>query len=295
MTYSRDIDEDQSAASLATARGILNVRLSDRRRVHLGRVLTGALLSATLIVSLINVAGAGSESGTATPVAGSQVAAQPSVDLQPIIFQPCDVTPRNYDELMTMIATVSQDPESYPAPPPWLTPSINPNPGPTGRYFLPDGPTPSPEMVQTLVQLLGTFESCTPLQRAALRPDDLLVRSVFEGDDGARVIADWWRDAHQPPEPPAVRDSRLATPTIYQLYGFRTFDATHVGAYVELSGGIRLGVNPAAGTYQPTWTREGYIVFTQGPDGRWLVDSFVSPLGDVVDTLFPEGGATPAP
>jgi hypothetical protein len=149
-------------------------------------------------------------------------------------------------------------------------------------------------MVQTLVELLGTFETCTPLQRSALRPDDLLVGSVFEGDDGARLIAAWWRDAHQPLELPTVRDSRLGTPTIYQLYGFRTIDATHVGAYVELSGGIRLGFSPASGTYQPTWEQAGYIVFTRAPDGRWLIDSFVSPLGSVVDALYPEGSATPA-
>lgn len=266
----------------------------ERRRDGALRYMTVALLVFALTVAWASAVAAGHDARPATPAAGSPVAEPPTADLQSIIFQPCDVTPRDYDELMTMIATVSQDPDSYPTPPPWLTPSINPNPGPTGRYFLPDGPAPSPEMVQTLVELLGTFETCTPLQRAALRPDDLLVRAVFEGDGGARLIAGWWQDAHRVSAPATVRAGLIGTPTIYQLYGFRTIDATHVGAYVELSGGIRLGFSSASGTYQPTWEQAGYIVFTRAPDGRWLIDSFVSPLASVVDALYPEGSATPA-
>ena len=249
-----------------------------------------ALLLVGLLVA-VSTAGAGSGTGTgpATPAIGSPVVNQPPPDAQPVQYQPCDVPPRDYDELMAMI--VSAGPESYAPPPSSLTPRSLPG----GHYLLPDGPAPAPETVQTLVRLLGTFENCSPLQRAALRPDDLLVRAAF-GEDGARTIAGWWRDAH-PAATVATPDPaiRVGDATIYQLYDFRTIDATHVAAYVELSGEIRLGFNPAAGTYQPTWEQAGYIVFTQGPDGRWLVDSFVSPLGSVVDTLFPEGAATPVP
>ena len=288
MIHFRDFGDDQSPAPIATGHGILNARAPELWRIRLGRILTVALLSAILVASSLTVAARGA-AGTGTPAAGSPVAGQPPADLQVITYQPCDVIPRDYDELMTMIATVYQDPEAFPS----LTASVNLRSGPAGRSFLPDGPSPSPETVQTLVELLGTFETCTPLQRAALRPDDLLARSVFT-EDGTRIVAGWWRDAHQMSGAPAVRDGQIGTPTIYQLYDFRTIDATHVGAYVELSGGIRLGFNPAAGTYQPSWERDGYVVFTLGPDGRWLIDAFVSPLGSVVDALFPEGSATSA-
>ncbi len=248
-----------------------------------------ALLLATLAVSSVGVAAQVGSSSQSTPTTGSSSTRQPPADVQVVAYQPCDVTPLDYDELMAMLA--SAGPDAFSGPPASLTPRSLPG----GHYLLPDGPSPSLETVQTLVQLLGTFENCSPLQRAALRPDDLLVRAAF-GKDGSRTIAGWWRDAHPTAAAVATPDPaiRVGDSTIYQLYGFRTIDATHVAAYVELSGDIRLGFNPAAGTYQPTWDRDGYIIFTQGPGGRWLVDSFASPLGSVVDALFPEGAATPA-
>lgn len=293
MIDSRNLPKKHSSAPIATANVVPNARRSQRRRIRLARLLAVVLLVAAPTVSSVGLVSAGSSSGQATPTAGTPGAAQPPADLHPVAYQPCDVTPRDYDALMTMIVTTYQDPTALPTLPPWQTPSVNPRSLPGGHYFLPDGPSPSPETIQNLVRLLGTFENCTTLQRAALRPDDLLVRAAF-GEDGAEVIAGWWQDAHRSAVPTPDPAIRIGTTTIYQLYGFRTIDATHIGAYVELSGDIRLGFNPAAGTYQPTWDRDGYIVFTQEPDGRWLIDSFVSPLGSVLDTMFPEGGATPA-
>ena len=289
MNNSTPRSENRSSMPVATVASRptkwrwISGRVGDVRLIAVG-------LLATLTVATASAVAAGNLQGAATSAAGSLGVPQPPADVRMVVYQPCDVTPLDYDELMTMIATVYREPA---ASPPVPASGITARSIPGGHYALPDGPNPSSEIVETLVDLLGTFETCSPLQRAALRPDDLLARSVFT-EDGSRIVAGWWQDAHQVSEPPAVRDSRIGTPTIYQLYGFRTIDATHIAAYVELSGDVRLGSNPAAGTYQPTWNRDGYIVFTQRPDGRWLIDGFVSPLGDVVEMGRSDGSATPA-
>ena len=232
------------------------------------------------------------------------------VDSQEIFYGPCDVAPRDYDELMAMVAAriVVADPV-VPASVAISSTAGGGN-GPP-RYQLPDGGAVPPETRAPLVALLGSWANCTPFLRTALSTDSFLVRSALEGPVAGPVTFFWWLYSHPDAVPsvapetagdhadvPRPGDSELAapgTPTNVFAYGLRLLDDRHIAAYLA-SPFLRTrvtgeDVGPEV-VGPPQYEEGGYVVFARQPDGRWLVDEWQLNRR-AADTPYPEASATP--
>lgn len=228
-------------------------------------------------------------------------------DSHEIFSGPCDVTPRDYDELMAVISARILVPD------PVAPASVASESGPFGstgpRYRLPDGNAVSPDIRTELVGVLGSWTNCTPFLRTALSTDDYLIRYALEGPISGPTTVFWWRYSHPedvPPAPTVVTDgipplpdpgdAELATSgasTDIYAYAFRSLGDERIAAYLASplmqfgeAGSDSRPVGP------PTYEESSYVVFARQPDGRWLVDEWqLSRRG--VDTSCRGACATP--
>lgn len=210
-------------------------------------------------------------------------------DSQKIFNGPCDFAPRDYDQLMAMIADriLATDPV---APPPVASQS-----GPFGRagptYSLPVGSAVSPEIRTELVGVLGSWTNCNPFLQTALSTDDYLVRNALEGPSAGPMTFFWWLYSHPdeiPPAPTSVEEgvppipdpgeaelNPVGTSADVYVYSFRMLDEDHVAAYLasplleaDGPGSVLVPVGP------PRYEESSYVVFARQLDGRWLVDEW---------------------
>lgn len=227
--------------------------------------------------------------GHALLAAASPTADTAPADSQEVFYAPCDVTPRNYNELMAMLSARILVADS--AVPPSLA-SESTALGIYGpRYHLPEGSTVSPDLRAELVGVLGSWTNCNPFLRAALSTDDYLVRNALEGPIAGPMTFFWWLYSHPSavplapnrfgegvppiPDPSDAELNPVGTSADVYAYGFRMLDQAHIAAYlasplvqVDGTGPVSVPVGP------PRYEESGYVVFVRQPDGRWLVDEW---------------------
>ena len=199
----------------------------------------------------------------ATPTAG--VAANASNPRVPT--QPCDVVPRTFDEVMTVLARPLED----------LT---TPPDGSRLGLPLPDGSPVDAETVATLAKLTGTYVNCpSVLQLAALGTDDWIYRMFSTNAtqvgfpennalNGEFIVQAWLhRDGID------IRGGEATSqPSEYVLGDLRQLNDSRIAGYLSRSYTLA-----ADGTV--TTGKEGYVVFAE-VNGRWLIDDFrAAPLG----------------
>lgn len=218
--------------------------------------------------------------------------ASPTVDTAPadsqeVFYAPCDVTPRDYDQLMARVSSRILVPD--PTVPSSLAGESGPF-GPSGpRYRLPEGGAVSLDVRTELVGVLGSWTNCTLFLRTALSTDDYLVRNALEGPGSGVVTFSWWLYSHPSAVPlasnrfeegvppiPDPGDSELnpvGTSADVVAYGFRMLDEDHIVAYLasphleaDGPGSVLVPVGP------PRYEESSYVAFVRQPDGHWLID-----------------------
>lgn len=213
-------------------------------------------------------------------------------DSQAIVYRPCDVTPRDYDELMAMLSARIVVPE--PTVPPSVAMAMAGG-GVTGHprppFSLPDGRPVSPDLRNELAGVIGTWMNCNLFLRSALSTDDYLVRNALGDAGGGWTTVFLWLDSHPDAVPPAPITtsndvSPIPDPGATELavagtfanvdaYGFRSLDEDHVAAY--LASPLVRDSGPGTDAIpvgEPVYEEGGYVVLARQPDGRWLIDEW---------------------
>ena len=288
-----------SAVRPSPSRTVIPIPPSRLRRV--GSQSLGLVATLTL-VALIGLSGLAvyltapqrDDPATAAVVAAASptaVATISTADSQEIVYQPCDVTPRDYDDLMEMVANQVLVPQPDVPFARGRTDSMDPG-GP--RFRLPEGSPVSVETQADVVDRIGTWLNCTPFLQAAVSTDDYLVRRALDGPLTGWSTFSWWLYSH--PDLAPVRSeerdamtgvvidpaaSELApvgtSPLIY-AYGFRRLDDWQVAAYLAspIVQSDNEGLVPSyTALSDPLYEEHGYIVLEQQPDGQWLVEELV--------------------
>ncbi len=227
-------------------------------------------------------------------------------DLRAIVPSACVQEPRDYDELMGLIAArlsvgqmgggIELEPGATSVPNP-IDPGLP-------SFQLPDGPAPDEATQAAVVGVLDQFTGCTALRAASLTTDDYWARIAHQSDGGALNLVLLWSDSQfdpttWAPEPDSSppTDIEAARPggglPLYEAYGFRLIDGERVGAY--LRPGTRL-TGPEAGPSEAVnaaFDHRGYVILRRQGDGRWLIDELKSPPFPAPTTCS-YGCATPA-
>lgn len=237
------------------------------------------------------------------PIAG----AIPADAIRPIV-QPCTVTPRTIDDVITTLALPYAEQEIDPANSPlgidpfldrpFLVPdTIAADGRHTGVRIadLPSGTPVDATTIEAIALLYGQRMGCTwgaagnQLALEALRSDDALIRLYWDydavpnggllvgmartpetvGEVQARVARDGGDPSYLP---------QVGQPAGRWLWGFRSLPDGRVAAYIAIGSSTSADQYPA--TFDPIVGGQlvvGYIVFVN-QDGRWLIDEESGPL-----------------
>lgn len=235
-------------------------------------------------------------------------------DTQVPTYGECTATPRDFEDAMALLRAQLYDP-SVVIPPSWATDVRVTPTGPVQSYELPDGPAPTAEQVDEVSDLLGRYLNCpTSAQAIGYWTDDNLIRSGLYDEGSGYLISGLWQEANPEPDEPVPsypepiidgngsaieaplppqeykQPDLTGTSIRNQLYGFRMIDDTHLGAYVEITEPLSFETT----TIGPEFDQTGFVVFERLPDGRWLIDEFVSPYEIIEQRLSSEAEATPS-